>query len=131
MPFIPGKSGNPSGRPPGGGGMAKKIRERFGQDLRRLIDYAEAMLEDPATPHAVRKGLLEFLADRAIGKPMTQLELTATLAPAPPPAPEVDYSKLSVEELEALERMMVKLLPEPASAHGLTDVASDGIIDEQ
>jgi hypothetical protein len=138
MPWIKGRSGNPSGRPPGQGNLAKKIRAKFGEDLRRLVDMAEDMLEDPATPAAVKKGVIEMLMDRAVGKPMTQLELTATLAPAPPTEPAIDFSKLSVEELEDLERLMLKASTEthevfalPAPEPEDAEVASDGIIDEQ
>jgi hypothetical protein len=124
--WAPGQSGNPKGRPRIAGGLAQRIRAATG-DGQELLDFVLDVLRDPASSDEMKRYAHTWLSNRGHGKEPIMLEVAA----AERAEPEVDYSRLSVEELEALERMMVKLLPAPAAAHEVVDVASDGIIDEQ
>jgi hypothetical protein len=95
--------------------MARRIRERFGNTGERLVAKAEEMIDDPATPPAVRVALLQFVADRGYGKPMNSVELVAHVAPL---GPQPDYRAMTDDELRALADDDTPALaaPEPEDA---------------
>ncbi len=90
--LLPGSSGNLGGRPKGWAGLAAEIKERFGLHLEKLVDVAQAMLADRRTPAAVRLGLLAWLADRAVGRPVQAIELAAASPAAEPGIPVEQFT---------------------------------------
>lgn len=64
MPYKPGESGNPKGRPPVGRSLADALRRRFPPD--RVVDIAESLTE--SEDDRVRMIALQFIADRGYGK---------------------------------------------------------------
>jgi len=69
--FLPGVSGNPSGRS-GCILEARRLAEEFSpESIRRLW----AIIEDSATPASVRLGAISELLDRGMGKPRQAVEV--------------------------------------------------------
>lgn len=73
MPFEPGKSGNPGGRPVG---IRRYVQRKCGKQGKKVIDaiYKLAFGEE-RIPAKVRLDALTALADRGWGKPPQSLEL--------------------------------------------------------
>lgn len=68
MPFQPGVSGNPGGRPKG---LGKTIRETYGEDGERLIarlNYLAFPKGKSKIPHKVQLDAIRELLDRGWGK---------------------------------------------------------------
>jgi hypothetical protein len=66
--FMPGRSGNPSGRPRG---LARAAREIVGEDGRRLAEFWLAIMEDETRRDSDRLEASRLLADRGWGKAPT------------------------------------------------------------
>lgn len=66
MPFSPGVSGNPSGRPKGSAGVAVTVRRRFGGSPRQLVEalglIATGQPEDVEREFGVRPALADRVA---------------------------------------------------------------------
>ena len=69
MPFEPGKSGNPSGRPKENGHVKELARQYTEAAIKALHD----ILVDAEAPHAARATAANSLLDRAWGKPAQQI----------------------------------------------------------
>jgi len=66
MPFKPGQSGNPGGRPRG---LARRAREKLGNDGERLLDFWIEVMDDVTRPTRERLEASKLLAERGWGKP--------------------------------------------------------------
>ena len=65
IPWKPGQSGNPSGRPKG---VAKQAREKVGNDPARLLDVLLAVAEDAGAKTSDRIAAAREYLDRGWGK---------------------------------------------------------------
>jgi hypothetical protein len=65
MGFMPGRSGNPGGRPKG---LAKRVRELVGPDGERLVAFHVDVMEDPEQKMTDRLVAARWLADRGFGR---------------------------------------------------------------
>src|SRR5689334_15594009 len=72
--FVPGHSGNPSGRPKSAG-LAALIKDKT-QDGAELVDIALKILRSRREETRYRLEALAFLADRGWGKPIQAHEVT-------------------------------------------------------
>jgi Family of unknown function (DUF5681) len=63
--FMPGRSGNPGGRPKG---LAKATRELLGEDGMKLAEFWLSIMEDPMRRDSDRLEASRLLADRGWGK---------------------------------------------------------------
>src|SRR4029450_580901 len=68
--FLPGQSGNPTGRPPGFGAM---IREETREGA-ELVAFILAVLRGPKQPTVLRMQAAQWLADRGFGKAVVQVD---------------------------------------------------------
>lgn len=68
IPFAPGRSGNPAGRPKGQKGFAAMVRRRTHQG-RDLLDFVFGLMQDTSADPRVRLDAATWLANRAFGAP--------------------------------------------------------------
>jgi hypothetical protein len=104
-PFTPGVSGNPGGRPKGAHRFASLIRKHT-RHGRELIDLALRVMRDEQTPLRDRLRAMEFLTERMLGKAVQAVDL-AQVSPATEPL--LDYSVLSLEELDQYSKILKAL----------------------
>lgn len=81
MPFVAGRSGNPGGRAKGFAAKARELaREIEDQtdDCRELVTFALRVMRDEEAPLRDRMEAYKSLLDRALGKPLSTVELHAT-----------------------------------------------------
>jgi hypothetical protein len=97
-------SGNPGGRPKGAHRFAALIRKHTHHG-RELIDFALQVMRDEQTPLRDRLRAMEFLAERMLGKAVQAVDL-AQVSPATEP---LDYSVLSLEELDQFHEILKAL----------------------
>lgn len=117
IPWQPGKSGNPSGRPKGSQGLAARIRERT-QDGKVILDYLMSVLtgKEKATPKD-RLDAAKILLDRGYGKAIeTQISLTAG-------AGGELAAQMADEQLERLARQLVASVAKPPESLGFLEEA--------
>jgi hypothetical protein len=76
MPFVPGQSGNPAGRPRGFKGVARLIAEATG-DGAELVQWALDTWRDPERSFGERAAAHAWLSDRFMGKPLSSHEVVA------------------------------------------------------
>ncbi len=81
MPFVPGQSGNPSGRPRGAAGLARYIAAQTNDGL-ELVDRLLSLARDPDAPKREATGAVMALLDRLAGKPMQPSEIALAVAPS-------------------------------------------------
>lgn len=72
IPFKPGKSGNPGGRPKGDIELRRAARERTGEALETLIN----IMRNQKAPAAARVTAAEALLSRGWGKPVQPTAFT-------------------------------------------------------
>lgn len=70
--FLPGASGNPTGRPRG---FAAIIREETREGA-ELVAYMLTVLRAPKQPTALRMAAAQWLADRGFGRAVSVVEAT-------------------------------------------------------
>ena len=121
--FRPGQSGNRGGRPKAAESLAKQIREATavdGIEGKELVDFVVSVKRgegpDDMKDAASRRWATTTLLERGWGKPQEHIELTTGES-----APKVDYSVLTDEELEVLERITAKLEHAAAPLEGAGD----------
>jgi len=103
MPFQPGQSGNPGGRPRGAAGLARYIAEQT-KDGRELVDR---LLELSRTGEPRESGAATLaLLDRMVGKPLQSIDMQALVAtkqlgpPAGWDAMSIEQRRAALDELE-------------------------------
>jgi hypothetical protein len=97
-----GPSLNPHGRPRRGQSIAEAIRRRVDPD--RIAELAEQLAES-AESETVRLAALSFLADRSEGRPVSTIDMRATLATRTPTLPP-NWDRLPErEKRDFLERL--------------------------
>lgn len=75
MPFKPGVSGNPRGRPPGGLSLAARIRALGGEDGAIYVELLHRVALDEGEPTRVRLDALRTLLDRGYGAAPQELHV--------------------------------------------------------
>jgi hypothetical protein len=75
MPFVAGKSGNPSGRPKGFAGVARKIMSET-RDGDELVEFALSVWRDTKRTMQERMEAHAWLSDRALGKALATHDVT-------------------------------------------------------
>ena len=98
MPFEPGKSGNPAGRPihrtPDGRTLTELAREHTAEAVETLV----SVMRDTAAPAAARVAASDKILNRGWGQAPQTIAVTDTREPR-------DLSGMSDEQLEALETL--------------------------
>jgi hypothetical protein len=100
--WKPGASGNPSGRTKAATHVAKLVREatRDGAEIvETVLAIARGTVATMASERS-RTWALEWLADRAFGRPAQSLELSLGEAPRRP-----SFDGFTIEELEILAKL--------------------------
>ncbi len=124
-PWVKGQSGNPKGRTPMPPHLRRAKRMNkvdFQELLQKYVTYSKAQLielaendELPAMDLIVTRVLLEaiihgdekrlgFILDRLIGKLPSHIDLSGSIETTK----KVDLSLLSTEELENMEKLLIK-----------------------
>jgi hypothetical protein len=70
--FLPGRSGNPGGRPKG---LARRVRELVGEDGELILEFMLEVLGDETARTADRLQAAMWLADRGFGKAVQAVEI--------------------------------------------------------
>jgi hypothetical protein len=122
MPFKPGQSGNPHGRPRIGLSLADAVRA--GGSAEALAAQAWAMLADPKLKATERVAVLEFLADRGWGRATQSIDLAVEAHAAPAVDHAAMLSRLTVEE--RIQLLELRRKATGASEESLTLTAPDG-----
>ena len=79
MPFQPGQSGNPAGRPRTGQSLAEYIRKLAGEDGKVYVDKLDAIVQSDKEPVQARLTAIGILLERGFGKPPQDLNLSGQL----------------------------------------------------
>lgn len=119
MPWAPGQSGNPRGRPPGAAGLAATIKKKFGNDLEKLVDHVEAALADPACSYQTKLGYVQWLTDRAVGRVPERLEQTIDVEGSIEMRSELKM--LTDDELDAMKCILKGAVSRSRPAQALED----------
>jgi hypothetical protein len=91
--FLPGRSGNPGGRPKG---LSRRVRDLVGADGEAIAVYMLSVMRDETARTADRLEAAKWLADGGFGRTVQTLDFDIT---AHPP---IDVTQLSTPDLEAL-----------------------------
>ena len=105
IPFRPGQSGNPGGRPKDIQGVTRLARKLCPKALRRLAE----ILDDPEAANSDKVRAAQVILDRGLGK----VDVVVEEKPAAP-----FYLPLDEAQVQLAERM-VKALPEGETAGAL------------
>jgi hypothetical protein len=120
MPFEKGKSGNPKGRPKAGESLTKLManyldKEEDGTGLLRKTLLIKKIYEMAMSGNTTCQNML---LDRIEGKPHQAIALSADIRQK-----EIDMSKLSDEELSALDKLQKKVAIDTVNVDDTTNVA--------
>lgn len=129
MPFQPGQSGNPLGRPRGFAGVAKQIMTAT-RDGAELVEWALALWRDVNCSPTLRMQAFEWLSDRGLGKPVQMTEL----APAGTFEAGRDWEQVPLEKRRAaLEQLRGMRVIDTTSAPSPVEnrVTDPKVVDEQ
>ena len=77
MPFKPGVSGNPAGRPAGGLSLAARIRTLGGEDGATYAEALHSIATDDDQPTRLRIDAIKVLLDRGYGRLPQEIEVQA------------------------------------------------------
>jgi hypothetical protein len=105
-PFVPGQSGNASGRPKLPPDVKAWLTENKGRLTVKALERLEAWIDsgdEKASPAMIRVWLSKVIPDAAIA-----IELSG---PDGQPVSTLDYSKLSVEQLRQLKVILASADP--------------------
>lgn len=100
--FMPGRSGNPGGRPKG---LARATRELVGEDGHKLAEFWFSVMQDETRRDSDRLEASRLLADRGWGKAPTY----AAIEEADP----LDLANLEAAAEEFRARILALVPPEP------------------
>ena len=109
--FRPGQSGNPRGRPKRAPSMAKVIRDA-------LLQNVEVNKAGRRKKMSVVSAIVQQLVSSAARGDIRATKFVLSLVPLTPEIPpisECDYSRLTVDELETLVKILQKGVPPESS----------------
>jgi hypothetical protein len=110
MPWMPGQSGNRSGRPKGFAGVAAKIMQATG-DGDELISFALGVLRNTEAPLRERVACLTWLGDRSLGRPLQSVDLHASVEARPVFTEPAGWEQLTpAERVETITAWRSRLL---------------------
>src|SRR5262245_25503988 len=89
--FLPGRSGNPGGRPRG---LSRRVRELVGDSGEAIAAFMFELMNDKKARNADRIEAAKWLGDRGFGRSVQPIDLDVNQRP------ERDLSKWSTEDLE-------------------------------
>ena len=92
MPFVKGRSGNPSGKPRGAMGLATRIK-RLTRDCYELADIMLVLARDSNLEPGDRQRAIQWLTDRAIGRVADTQNLNHTGLPQPQAVQGVSWKR--------------------------------------
>lgn len=99
--FARGASGNPGGRPKEISARVRElIRERTG-DLEDVVTFLISVMTDPTARSADRIAAATALLDRAIGKPVAEIQLDAALTATASPSLPANWAAMPAVERSA------------------------------
>ena len=107
MPFKPGVSGNPLGRPRVGSALAEYIRELGGPDGRVYVNALHEIATSRTKDLKSRLAAIVILLDRGFGRAAQMLEISA----ADDPKAVIPIEQLSDAELALLEKIYSGAVP--------------------
>ena len=80
MPFQPGQSGNPAGRPKTGLALSDYIRKLAGEDGKLYVDRLHAIALNDAESVQAQMTAMNTLLERGYGSPPKDLNISGELA---------------------------------------------------
>jgi hypothetical protein len=117
-----GVSGNPGGRPKAHTKFAEMARDatKSGADLVAFAVSVWQGLEDGMDTAACRMWAHDWLTERGFGRPQPEIEIAGE-----DPKKPIDYSSMSMEELEVLSKLKASNAIEPETPPTLRLVTDD------
>ena len=98
--FMPGRSGNPGGRPKG---LARRVRELVGDDGELILQFMVGVLGDESARMIDRLEAAKWLADRGFGKAVQAVEIEV-----PVQSWESVLARLPTEDLATMRAILWK-----------------------
>ena len=104
---MPGRSGNPGGRPKG---LGRRVRELVGEDGDLIAQYMLSVMTDERARTADRIEAAKWLGDRGFGRSVQTLDVDVSTYPF------IDITKVSDDDLDALIGIVERYAPSLAGA---------------